>query len=83
MGWAKVPLVYTLSDETFSIVSSVEPPEGIGARDFYLAVPLLRFSGFFTKSEKTSAHFLENVRLRFAIYYLCSSFRCLNIVSGA
>ena len=38
MGWAKVPLVYTLSDETFSIVSSVEPPEGIGARDFYLAV---------------------------------------------
>ncbi len=34
MGWAKVPLVYTLSDETFSIVSSVEPPEGIGARDF-------------------------------------------------
>lgn len=38
MGWAKVPLVYTLSDETFSIVSSVEPPEGIGARDFYLVV---------------------------------------------
>ena len=38
MGWAKVPLVYTLSDETFSIVSSVEPPEGMRARDFYLAV---------------------------------------------
>mgnify|MGYP004571608893 FL=1 len=38
MGWAKVPLVYTLSDETFSIVSSVEPPEGVRARDFYLAV---------------------------------------------
>lgn len=38
MGWAKVPLVYTLSDETFSIVSSVEPPGGMRARDFYLAV---------------------------------------------
>ena len=38
MGWAKVPLVYTLSDETFSLVSSVEPPEGMRARDFYLAV---------------------------------------------
>ena len=43
MGWAKVPLVYTLSDETFSIVSSVEPPEGIGARDFYLAVSALDY----------------------------------------
>ena len=43
MGWAKVPLVYTLSDETFSIVSSVEPPEGIGARDFYLAVSVLDY----------------------------------------
>lgn len=43
MGWAKVPLVYTLSDETFSIVSSVVPPEGIGARDFYLAVSALDY----------------------------------------
>ena len=43
MGWAKVPLVYTLSDETFSIVSSVEPPEGMRARDFYLAVSILDY----------------------------------------
>lgn len=43
MGWAKVPLVYTLSDETFSIVSSVEPPEGVRARDFYLAVSVLDY----------------------------------------
>lgn len=43
MGWAKVPLVYTLSDETFSIVSSVEPPEGVEARGFYLAVSLLDY----------------------------------------
>ena len=43
MGWAKVPLVYTLSDETFSIVSSVEPPEGRRARDFYLAVSVLDY----------------------------------------
>lgn len=43
MGWAKVPLVYTLSDETFSIVSSVEPPEGVRARDFYLAVSALDY----------------------------------------
>lgn len=43
MGWAKVPLVYTLSDETFSIVSSVEPPEGVRVRDFYLAVSVLDY----------------------------------------
>lgn len=43
MAWAKVPLVYTLSDETFSIVSSVEPPEGMRARDFYLAVSVLDY----------------------------------------
>lgn len=43
MGWAKVPLVYTLSDETFSIVSFVEPPEGMRARDFYLAVSVLDY----------------------------------------
>lgn len=43
MGWAKVPLVYTLSDETFAIVSSVEPPEGMRARDFYLAVSVLDY----------------------------------------
>lgn len=43
MGWAKVPLVYTLSDETFSIVSSVESPEGMRARDFYLAVSVLDY----------------------------------------
>lgn len=43
MGWAKVLLVYTLSDETFSIVSSVEPPEGMRARDFYLAVSVLDY----------------------------------------
>ena len=43
MGWAKVPLVYTLSDETFSIVSSVEPPEGMRVRDFYLAVSVLDY----------------------------------------
>lgn len=43
MGVAKLPLIYTLSDETFSIVSSVEPPEGTPRRDFYLAVSLLNY----------------------------------------
>ena len=43
MGAAKLPLIYTLSDETFSIVSSVEPPEDVPRKDFYLAVSLLNY----------------------------------------
>ena len=43
MGAAKFPLIYTLSDETFSIVSSVEPPEDVPRKDFYLAVSLLNY----------------------------------------
>ena len=38
LGRLRYFMIYTLSDETFSIVSSVEPPEGMRARDFYLAV---------------------------------------------
>ena len=38
MGAAKLPLIYTLSDETFSIVSSVEPPEDTDPTLFYFAI---------------------------------------------
>lgn len=41
MGKARIPLIYTLCDETFSIVCSVEPPPGVPAKHFYLAVSLL------------------------------------------
>lgn len=43
MGGAKAVLIYTLSDETFSIVSSVEPPEGVSPKHFYLSVSLLDY----------------------------------------
>ena len=43
MGWAKPVLIYTLSDETFSLVSSAEPPEGVAPRDFYLSISLLDY----------------------------------------
>lgn len=43
LGAAKGVLIYTLSDETFSIVSSVEPPPDVPRRDFYLAVSLLNY----------------------------------------
>lgn len=43
MGWAKPVLIYTLSDETFSLVSTAEPPEGVSPRDFYLSISLLDY----------------------------------------
>lgn len=44
LGWARFPLIYTLSDETFSLVSTVDPPEGVEQRDFFLCVSLLDYS---------------------------------------
>ncbi len=42
-GKAKTFLIYTLCDETFSIVSSVTPPEGVEAKYFYLSISLLDY----------------------------------------
>jgi len=44
LGWARFPLIYTLSDETFSLVSTLEPPEGVERRAFFLCVSLLDYS---------------------------------------
>lgn len=44
LGWARFPLIYTLSDETFSLVSTLDPPEGVERRDFFLCVSLLDYS---------------------------------------
>ena len=43
MGAARFPLVYTLTDETFSLVSSVEVPEGVDRKKFYLSISLLHY----------------------------------------
>lgn len=37
-GMMKFPLIYTLSDETFSIASSVKPPEDVNKNLFYLVI---------------------------------------------
>lgn len=48
MGWAKFPLVYLLTDETFSIISTVAPPPDLQPRDFYLCISLLDYSYWLT-----------------------------------
>ena len=43
LGWKKPYLIFGLCDETFSINCAAEPPVGIPAKDFYLAVSLLDY----------------------------------------
>lgn len=43
LGKLRFILIYTLCDETFSIVSSVEPEEGINRKYYYLCVSLLDY----------------------------------------
>ena len=43
IGSAKPVLIYLLCDETFSIISSVEPPEGVRPGNFYLAISVLDY----------------------------------------
>lgn len=42
-GKIKAFLVYTLCDETFSIVSCATPPAGVEPKGFYLAISLLHY----------------------------------------
>lgn len=43
LGKARIPLIYILSDETFSLVSTVESPENVDRRQFYLSISLLDY----------------------------------------
>lgn len=40
----KPPLILTLCDETFSVICSAEPPEGVKKGPFYLTIALLDYS---------------------------------------
>lgn len=44
MGRVRPFLIYVLSDETFSVVSTLEPPEGVTRKDFYFWTSLLNYS---------------------------------------
>ena len=43
LGWKKPYLIFGLCDETFSLVSTLEPPEGVARRDFYFWLSLLDY----------------------------------------
>ncbi|MEG0767609.1 MAG: AzlC family ABC transporter permease, partial [Clostridia bacterium] len=43
LGKIRPFLIYTLCDETFSIASSVSPPENVDRKAFYVAISLLNY----------------------------------------
>lgn len=44
LGKVRPFLIYLLTDETFSLVSTLEPPEGVARKDFYFWISLLNYS---------------------------------------
>ena len=44
LGKVRPFLIYVLCDETFSLVSTLEPPEGVERREFYFWISLLDYS---------------------------------------
>lgn len=43
-GMLKAPLIFTLTDETFSVSSTINPPDGMAKKHFYTAISLLDYS---------------------------------------
>ena len=43
LGKVRAFLIFALTDETFSLVSTLEPPEGVARRDFYFWISLLDY----------------------------------------
>jgi len=41
MGRRKLYMIFSLTDETYALLSSAKPPEGVDEHDFYFAVALL------------------------------------------
>ncbi len=50
MGKMKNFLIFTLCDETFSVASSIEPPEGVNRKYFYFFISLLDYLYWITGS---------------------------------
>lgn len=49
-GWIRPFLIFALTDETFSLVSTLDPPDGVERRDFYFWISLLDYLYWITGS---------------------------------
>ena len=41
MGWRKLYMIFSLTDETYALISSAQAPVGVNPRNFYFAIALL------------------------------------------
>lgn len=41
MGWRKLYMIFSLTDETYALLSGVQPPEGVDEKGFYFSIALL------------------------------------------
>ena len=41
MGWRKLYMIFSLSDETYALLAGVSAPEGVDSRDFYFSIAAL------------------------------------------
>lgn len=41
MGWRKLYMIFSLTDETYALLAEARPPEGVEPREFYFAIALL------------------------------------------
>lgn len=41
MGWRKLYMIFSLSDETYALLAGISPPEGVDSGDFYFSIAAL------------------------------------------
>ena len=41
MGWRKLYMIFSLTDETYALLAGVRAPEGVNEKDFYFSIALL------------------------------------------
>lgn len=41
MGWRKLYMIFSLTDETYALLAGVQAPEGVDEKDFYFTIALL------------------------------------------
>lgn len=58
-------MIFALTDETFSLVSTLDPPDGVERRDFYFWISLLDYLYWITGS--AIGNLLGGVRLLTAL----------------
>ncbi len=41
MGWRKLYMIFSLTDETYALLTSLRPPQGVAPQDYYFCISLL------------------------------------------